>query len=204
MKLNPVDRDSHPSYPVRTGKDSMLRRWVRRSLVAAFASGALWMGGCYGASPYHERPDDPTPTSEIPTDVLTILEVVVEQPPLPEDPEPMDGGMMAPTFTCGAAEDWYIETAPAYLEGSLCDTDPSVASLDVSAEADYVVSFGYGGEYTFLSIRDPAGEEIAEIGPDMTSVVMTMTEGRWTLVATPADPMNNATSWFAVQVDYAP
>lgn len=73
MQLNPIIETLEPTYPVRTGKERAVRRWIRRSLAAACASGAILLGGCYGANPYHERTDEPQPVS----DIVTILEVLI-------------------------------------------------------------------------------------------------------------------------------
>lgn len=198
MQLNPMRKTSKPTYPVKTGKESSVRSWMRQSLAAACTSGAILLGGCYGANPYHERTDEPQPVS----DIVTILEVLVEQPLLPDDPQPMDGGMMAPAFSCDNSIDWNVRTVPAYLEGSLCNDGAAYAVVDITTRDVHAVTLGIGSEYTFVSIRNPSGEEVAELSPDRTSLDIDFTEGQWTFVATAADPIDNPNSWFEVTVGY--
>jgi hypothetical protein len=198
MQLNPVGQPSIPSYPVRTGKETSFTRWVRRALAAACATGAIWMGGCYGSTGVggdDPRPLDPTFTE--------IVSVVLEQPPLPDDPEPMDGGMMAPAFTCGGTSEWYVASVPGWLDGSLCGDRPAVAQFEITSAGRYRVALASGGEYVFLSLQDSVGEELVELTPDVTAAEVELSAGRWILVATAADPMDNPNAWFEVTVDPA-
>lgn len=114
----------------------------------------------------------------------------------------MDGGMMAPAFNCGEVSEWDVRTIPGYLDGALCDDMAGYAAVEVTTRAVHTVSLTSGAEYTFVSIRNPSGEEVAELSPDRTSLTIDFTEGIWTFVATPADPINNPNSWFDVTIGY--
>jgi hypothetical protein len=198
MQLNPVGQPSIPSYPVRTGKETTFTRWVRRALAAACATGAIWAAGCYGSTGVggdDPRPDDPTFTE--------IVEVVLEQPVLPENPEPMDGGMMAPAFTCGPVSEWYTVSLPGWLDGSLCGDEAAMAQFEVTTAGRYQIELSSGGEFVFLSVQDTAGEQIVELTPDATLVDVELPAGLGFMVATAADPMDNPNAWFTVNV-YGP
>ena len=115
----------------------------------------------------------------------------------------MDGGMMAPAFSCGALSEWSIQTVPAWLDGSLCGEQNALAAVDVAEDGRYRISVSSGGEYVLLSVLDPTGEVLVELTPDTTTADVDLSPGRWTLVASPADPIDYSYSWFEVTVDYA-
>ena len=193
MELKPITETIKPQSPRRARAETSLRRWLRRGLTALATSGALAISGC-GMSTLHSDLDDPT--------LLAWLENVTEQPPLPEDPEPMDGGIGAPSFTCGSAAEYWVEPAPTYLEGGLCDDQPAMGTFDVYTAGTYRITVSWGGEFVLLDIIDPGGEVVAEIGPDDAFAELHLEEGRWTLSATPADPIDHPFEWFGVSIQH--
>ena len=95
MKLEPVATSARPVYPPRqkgrrSGRGRAIRL-LRNAAVATCAAGALWLGGCYGATPRG------TPDDETFFDRIVDYDFEIVQPPLPEEPDISPGAAPAPT-----------------------------------------------------------------------------------------------------------
>lgn len=202
MTLHPVATIETPSYPRRRGGATAFGLSLRRALGALIASGALCLGGCYGATAVGPEGDDDNEFDF--HSVVELTQVVTEQPPLPDwDDEDMAGGMRAPAFECGQAPEWGDYSVPSYLEGYLCGDQPSVGTVEVTAEGAYEVAIATGEGLLLVEIYDPGDALVAELGPDQPSVTLDMTVGNWTLVVTPADPEADPSAWFAIEISPA-
>lgn len=162
--------------------------------MAAVVTGALSAGGCYGLTPY--EPDEIDATD--PTGVE--LNITMDLPPIPEEPENMAGGDRAPGFQCEAPPDWYVPTVPAYLDGSLCGAEAAYAQFDVLEHGRYSVFLENGAEAAFIALLGPGGADLGEIGPGDPSITLELDPARYLLAATPADPLSRPYEWFSVQV----
>lgn len=198
MQLQPVTTTREVSYPTRIpGSRSGLLRSLKRAALAACASGALLLGGCYGATPANGGGEE-TETIEI-NGLVTGVMQVYETPE--EDPELLAGDVAAPAFTCGSVQEWAVGWAPGWVEGSLCGEEIAMAAVEVTTEGDYELLLENNAEAVLVSILSPDGEEVAQLGPEAPSAIVTMTAGRWSLEATPVDPVENGSAWFSLSIN---
>jgi hypothetical protein len=167
-------------------------------LATACSAGSIWLGGCYGATPL-DRDD-----SSLEISLPDLIEIIEQQPPLPDEENvPVPGGERAPMFNCGSLLDWGEYWAPAYLDGSLCNDQPALASFHIAEEGRYRVNLTDGAEAVLLTVIDPEGVEVATLSPDVTSLELELATGQWVLSATPTDPDINPYTWFAVNIERA-
>lgn len=198
MTLLPLRQRANPKYPKRRGGETSFGRWLRRSLTAGFASGALLFGGCSGVA---SRSLDENTTED--NDLVIIFDVLVEQPPVTTpDEEISPGGMPAPDheydFNCPGEELWFWPSPPTTIDGYLCDDSPSVANVNIIDDGRYEVALSLGA--AFVVLIDPGGEEVAELDPESRQVEVDMTAGQWSVSATAADPINEPFGFIAVDI----
>jgi len=201
MKLTPVTAKPQQSYPARVERRTGGRTWLKRAIAAASTAGALCFGGCYGSSPIGEIGPGVTPPDT--TEPATI--VSTERPGRYEPAEERLSGDWAPMwFQCGDAAPEYLENigAPGWFEGSLCGDQTSWAAFDVEGDGpDLRINLDYGGELAVIAVIAPDGTEVAELGADTLSAVVSRTPGRFLLAATALDPTEHGWDWFSGTIE---
>lgn len=202
MKLEPVVRSTSPSYPPRQRgrlpKWSLLSSWTRNIAAATCAAGALWLGGCYGATPIG-TPDE----EESFIDQILEYHFDIDQPPLPDEPEVSPGAAPMPGFECGTAPGWGYRTAPGYFEGNLCGNVAALSDFEVVTEGTYQIEVTSSRELVILEITDQEGMVVATLGPESGPVSLELPAGIWGMAATPAFPEDNPHAWFSVTVEFS-
>jgi hypothetical protein len=188
VKLQPQRDTTAPTYPSRIPGRRTIVTLLRKAAVATCASGAMLLGACYGATPFHDEVDTTSPPDTHFTVVQDFIAPDYQPPPLPPDVEPMPGEMAGPGFTCGSVEEYMVGAAPTVFYGYLCEDSVAMAGVDVSIEAPYFLTLGEGVDFVLVSVLSPDGEEVAQLGPEAPSIILEMTPGRWVLEATASNP----------------
>jgi len=178
MVLSPVTKTRKPLYPTHRRRTSAAVA-LARSLAAAAAVGALWLGGCYAHTGPEEEPQPPVP-------------------PIPEEPEEFAGGMAAPAFHCEEVPAWDSGWAPGYIEGSLCGAESAFATVQVSTEGRYRFTVSLGEELVFISLQDADGLELGTLEPGGPPLEVDLPASTYVLEATAADPIGNPAAWIGV------
>jgi len=93
---------------------------------------------------------------------------------------------------------------PGYFSGTLCGEETALGVFDVVGDGpDLSIALDEGVEGTVIAVLDPDGTEVAEVNPDQPTADLPRIEGRWTLAATPLDPVENGVDWFSGRINLA-
>lgn len=198
MVLRPVSSVPRPAYPEGPPWRRGLLRHLRRVTAIGATVGALWLGGCYGATPLSPAPSDDADVAEVVVDehpdpdagpdVLDVtdawpdarpdaqIDADVEPLPIltPCEPDPRMSGFMAPVgyFVC----EW--DDPPPPSDGLPIDIGMGELCAGGSAQAWYTIEtrtrlriglLDYS-ENVRLTVMDSGARVIAQLGPGQACV----------------------------------
>ena len=118
------------------------------------------------------------------------------------DEPDVPGAMPAPTFWCADERPEYVEPllVPGESWGELCGESQGWASLVVTTQRTYRISLFGGAEWVDIALLDPSNQQVAQLDADMLELLIELTPGTWTLVATAVDPVEHGAGAFSLFV----